>query len=156
MAQLQLEELDSYIESLRERLQSAERIRKAVAADPDLLKVLGSMAVIKGADNGTARGVAKKAGRPKKPGREIIGGPRAQADFQKVADHLLAGGNEPQRIPAITKATGMKRAAVIQVFYRTHGPLFVSERVPDQPSRKQWRLRKDWKERLAASRKAGA
>jgi hypothetical protein len=153
MADSRLAKLDQHIAALRKRLEAAERMRQAIDDAPDLFDVLGLDGTKSSAfSNGST---ASSRGRPSKKSRPAVtGGPKAQGYFDRIAQYLESKGNKPESIVDIAKGTGIKKASVIQVCYRTHTALFDPIGVPGHKTKRLWKLAKNWKETLAVAKQA--
>jgi len=143
MSDLRLGEIDRRIADMRKRLAAAEQVRQAMADDPELVDLL-----IAGHQNGTAAGASSFRKPKRKPERQFHGGAVTQEYFKKVATFLESKGNKPYTIPDIAREVGLKPSNIIQLFYRTHVALVQSLPVAGHKTRKQWRLKSNWKELL--------
>lgn len=64
--------------------------------------------------------------------------------FERIAKFLQEHAEEPQTIAAIEEGTGIPRASISAVLYRTHPDEFISYDMEERPGRgraKMWRLR---------------
>jgi len=68
--------------------------------------------------------------------------------FERIADALLANGNEGMTTRQIAKAVGISRSALSQVVWRTHKEWFVSHPVPGCSRKKRWALTEEGKSKM--------
>src|SRR5262249_24954086 len=60
--------------------------------------------------------------------------------FERIASFLRANGNLPHPIAAIERGTGIPRASISAVLYRTHPKEFTSCDLPGPSRAKAWQL----------------